>query len=92
LKELLYSTTIRRKKKRKKVKLLPEAMSDVFDEIMELKRALDLAKIAIKKCGGKVNWQSISENHTDKHIEEKGLGEEDAGVQIENATIKDNNV
>lgn len=53
LKELLYSTTIRRKKKRKKVKLLPEAMSDVFDEIIDLKRALEHAKIAIKKCNGK---------------------------------------
>ena len=50
LKELLYSTTIRRKKKRKKVKLLPEAMADVFDEINDLKRALEYAKIAVKKC------------------------------------------
>ena len=50
LKELLYSTTIRRKKKRKKVKLLPEAMADVFDEIIELKRTLEHAKISIKRC------------------------------------------
>lgn len=50
LKELLYSTTIRRKKKRKKVKLLPESMSDVFDEINELKRALEHTKSIIKKC------------------------------------------
>jgi hypothetical protein len=50
LKELLYSTTIRRKKKRKKVKLLPEAMSDVFDEIINLKRSLEYAKIQIKRC------------------------------------------
>jgi hypothetical protein len=50
LKELLYSTTIRRKKKRKKVKLLPEAMSDVFNEIGELKRALDNMKYSIKRC------------------------------------------
>ena len=50
LKELLYSTTIRRKKKRKKVKLLPEAMTDVFDEITDLKRALDYAKVLIKRC------------------------------------------
>lgn len=50
LKELLYSTTIRRKKKRKKVKLLPEAMGDVFSEINELKRALEQTKLIIKKC------------------------------------------
>lgn len=50
LKELLYSTTIRRKKKRKKVKLLPEAMADVFNEIGELKRSLENAKYLIKKC------------------------------------------
>ncbi len=50
LKELLYSTTIKRKKKRKKVKLLPESMTDVFNEINDLKRALELAKINIKKC------------------------------------------
>jgi hypothetical protein len=50
LKELLYSTTIKRKKKRKKVKLLPEFMSDVFDEIIELKRALEHTKLIIKKC------------------------------------------
>ena len=50
LKELLYSTTIRRKKKRKKVKLLPEAMADVFDEIIELKRTLEHTKISIKRC------------------------------------------
>ncbi len=50
LKELLYSTTIRRKKKRKKVKLLPEAMADVFDEIIELKRTLEHSKISIKRC------------------------------------------
>ncbi len=50
LKELLYSTTIRRKKKRKKVKLLPEAMSDVFGEIGELKRALEFMKYSIRKC------------------------------------------
>jgi hypothetical protein len=50
LKELLYSTTIRRKKKRKKVKLLPEAMADVFDEIIDLKRALEHAKLTIKRC------------------------------------------
>jgi len=53
LKELLYSTTIRRKKKRKKVKILPEAMSDVFDEIIDLKRALEHAKVVIKRCSGK---------------------------------------
>lgn len=53
LKELLYSTTIRRKKKRKKVKILPEAMSDVFDEIIDLKRALEHAKVVIKRCTGK---------------------------------------
>jgi hypothetical protein len=50
LKELLYSTTIRRKKKRKKVKLLPEAMGDVFSEVNELKRALEHTKHIIKKC------------------------------------------
>lgn len=50
LKELLYSTTIRRKKKRKKVKLLPESMTDVFNEIIDLKKALELAKISIKRC------------------------------------------
>jgi len=50
LKELLYSTTIRRKKKRKKVKLLPESMADVFNEIIDLKRALEHAKITIKRC------------------------------------------
>ena len=53
LKELLYSTTIRRKKKRKKVKILPEAMSDVFDEIIDLKRALEHAKVVSKRCSGK---------------------------------------
>ena len=50
LKELLYSTTIRRKKKRKKVKIVPESMSDVFTEINELKRALEHTKFIIKKC------------------------------------------
>ena len=50
LKELLYSTTIRRKKKRKKVKLLPESMADVFDEIIDLKRGLEITKINIKRC------------------------------------------
>ena len=50
LKELLYSTTIRRKKKRKKVKIVPESMSDVFTEINELKRALEHTKYIIKKC------------------------------------------
>lgn len=50
LKELLYSTTIRRKKKRKKVKLLPEAMADVFDEILDLKKTLEHAKVIIKRC------------------------------------------
>ncbi len=50
LKELLYSTTIRRKKKRKKVKLLPESMKDVFTEINNLKKSLEHAKIDIKKC------------------------------------------
>lgn len=57
LKELLYSTTIRRKKKRKKVKLLPEAMSDVFEEINDLKRSLEYAKNAIKRCPGKSQQQ-----------------------------------
>jgi hypothetical protein len=50
LKELLYSTTIRRKKKRKKVKLLPEAMHDVFTEINDLKKTLEQTKLLIKKC------------------------------------------
>lgn len=50
LKELLYSTTIRRKKKRKKVKILPEAMTDVFDEINDLKKSLEYGKHLIKKC------------------------------------------
>ncbi|CAF0850529.1 unnamed protein product [Brachionus calyciflorus] len=50
LKELLYSTTIRRKKKRKKVKILPEAMTDVFDEINDLKKGLEYGKVLIKKC------------------------------------------
>lgn len=50
LKELLYSTTIRRKKKRKKVKIVPESMSDVFSEINELKRSLEHTKLIIKKC------------------------------------------
>lgn len=50
LKELLYSTTIRRKKKRKKVKILPEAMTDVFNQISDLKRALEHAKLMIKRC------------------------------------------
>ena len=57
LKELLYSTTIRRKKKRKKVKLLPEAMADVFDEIIELKRTLEHTKISIKRCNGNKQMQ-----------------------------------
>jgi hypothetical protein len=52
LKELLYSTTIKRKKKRKKVKLLPEAMSDVFNEIIDLKKTLEHNKYLIKKCNG----------------------------------------
>lgn len=59
LKELLYSTTIRRKKKRKKVKLLPEAMSDVFEEINDLKRSLEYAKNAIKRCPGKSQQQAV---------------------------------
>ncbi len=89
LKELLYSTTIRRKKKRKKVKLLPEAMSDVFDEIMELKRALELAKIAIKKCSGKVNWQSVGES---RETEEAGVGQgEETGGQAESAVSEEYN-
>ena len=50
LKELLYSTTIRRKKKRKKVKLLPEAMADVFIEINDLKRTLEHTKTINKYC------------------------------------------
>jgi hypothetical protein len=50
LKELLYSTTIRRKKKRKKVKLLPEAMSDVFNQINDLKKSLEYTKLQVKKC------------------------------------------
>ncbi|RNA42837.1 serine threonine kinase with TRP [Brachionus plicatilis] len=50
LKELLYSTTIRRKKKRKKVKILPEAMTDVFGEINDLKKSLEYGKVLIKKC------------------------------------------
>lgn len=50
LKELLYSTTIKRKKKRKKVKLLPEAMSDVFNEIIDLKKSLEQNKYLIKRC------------------------------------------
>lgn len=66
LKELLYSTTIRRKKKRKKVKLLPEAMSDVFEEINDLKRALEYAKNAIKRCGGKSQAQFLSQQEPDK--------------------------
>jgi len=47
------------------VKLLPEAMSDVFDEIIDLKRALEYAKIAIKKCNGK--WQ-IQETETQGEV------------------------
>lgn len=61
LKELLYSTTIRRKKKRKKVKLLPEAMADVFAEIGELKRALDAAKVTIRRCNdAKANTEAVA--------------------------------
>lgn len=50
LKELLYSTTIKRKKKRKKVKLLPEVMQDVFGEIGDLKKTLEHTKMLIKRC------------------------------------------
>jgi hypothetical protein len=60
LKELLYSTTIRRKKKRKKVKLLPESMADVFDEVMDLKRALESTKITIKRCNNEFKSNSAS--------------------------------
>lgn len=79
LKELLYSTTIRRKKKRKKVKLLPEAMSDVFDEIIDLKRALEYAKIAIKKCNGK--WQ-IQETETQGEVGQREHEEMDNQVDV----------
>jgi hypothetical protein len=75
LKELLYSTTIKRKKKRKKVKLLPEFMSDVFDEIIELKRALEHTKLIIKKCNefkhvgtsASTTSQINDENENDAH-------------------------
>jgi hypothetical protein len=68
LKELLYSTTIRRKKKRKKVKLLPESMADVFNEINGLKKMLEQAKLQIKKCNetnrNNINNNSASNNFT----------------------------
>ena len=64
-------------------------MSDVFDEIMELKRALELAKIAIKKCSGKVNWQSVGESH-EAGGAAVGEGDEN-GVLAENATGEEHN-
>ena len=60
LTELLYSTTIKRKKKRKKVKILPESMADVFSEIVDLKRALESTKLTIKKCN---NEHGSSKSH-----------------------------
>lgn len=64
LKELLYSTTIRRKKKRKRVKLLPEAMADVFNEIMDLKRCLESTKLQIKRCNEHIKSTAINTTTT----------------------------
>ena len=61
LKELLYSTTIRRKKKRKKVKILPEAMTDVFSEINDLKKSLEYGKILIKKCNNDFKMTTVND-------------------------------
>jgi len=61
LKELLYSTTIRRKKKRKKVKLLPEAMADVFNQINDLKKSLEYTKLQVKKCN---QWRINSSSNS----------------------------
>lgn len=71
LKELLYSTTIRRKKKRKKVKLLPEAMTDVFNEINDLKRALDHAKFLIKRCNEKNGMNAANNHHNNTDVQLK---------------------
>jgi hypothetical protein len=60
LKELLYSTTIRRKKKRKKVKILPEAMTDVFDEINDLRKSLEYGKLLIKKCNNELKMATVA--------------------------------
>jgi hypothetical protein len=64
---MLYSTTIKRKKKRKKVKLLPESMADVFDEVMDLKRALESTKITIKRCNNEFIMIHGS-NHDSKKV------------------------
>jgi len=56
---------------------------------MELKRALELAKIAIKKCSGKVNWQSVGES---REAEEAGVGQgEETGGQAESAVSEEYN-
>jgi hypothetical protein len=86
LKELLYSTTIRRKKKRKKVKLLPEAMADVFNEINGLKKMLEQAKLQIKKCNetNKNNNNSATNNF---NFNNDTL---DESIEVNNDEIADN--
>ena len=89
LKELLYSTTIRRKKKRKKVKLLPEAMADVFNEINGLKKMLEQAKLQIKKCN-ETNKNNNNNNSASCNFNYNNDDVFDESIEINNNEIDGN--